>query len=99
MLVELVVRRSFGTRSMIEYLFVFLILLGTSLENMTGIPKKVFVAVCFFCLVLCQVQTYQYRYYFIHWDKMTKESYWKVFMRIDLVAKKENPNVRLLNEN
>jgi hypothetical protein len=87
---------SFGSRPIIEYLFVFAILLGYAFKNLIGIKKKVFVTFCFLCLVLCQVQTYQYRYYFIHWDEMTKERYWKVFMRLDLLVKKENPNADLL---
>ncbi len=87
---------SFGTRPMIEYLFVFSILLGTAIENFQPFAKKLFITLCFLCLVICQVQTYQYRYYFIHWDKMTKESYWKIFMRVDLIIKKENPNKHLL---
>jgi hypothetical protein len=87
---------SFGTRPIIEYLFVFAILLGYAFENLIGINKNVFVTLCFLCLILCQIQTYQYRYYFIHWDQMNKERYWKVFMRVDLIAKKENPNADLL---
>lgn len=87
---------SFGMRPMIEYLFAFALLICYAMENLKAITKKIFVTLCIFCLLLCQVQTYQYRYYFIHWDKMDKESYWKVFMRIDLVIKKENPNAELL---
>lgn len=87
---------SFGTRPLIEYLFIFSILLGTAIENLQPAAKKIFVTLCFLCLVNCQVQNYQYRYYFIHWDKMTKQSYWKVFMRVDLMAKKENPNANLI---
>ncbi len=86
---------SFGMRPMVEYLFLFAILLGTAIESFSPMLKKIFVTLCFLCVVVCQVQTYQYRYYFIHWDLMNKESYWKVFMRIDLVAKKENPNAGL----
>ena len=47
-------------------------------------------------IAICQVQTYQYRYYFIHWENMTKESYWKIFMRVDLLVSGENPNRDLI---
>lgn len=89
---------SFGTRPMIEYLFATAILLGIAIENLAPAPKKIFITLCLLCTLVCLVQTYQYRYYFIHWDKMNKERYWKVFMRVDLIAKKENPNADLLKD-
>ena len=87
---------SFGTRPMVEYLFVIAFLLCYALENLRSYGKKIFITLCVMCFVLCQVQTFQYRHYFIHWEKMDKESYWKVFMRVDLILKKENPNEDLL---
>ncbi len=89
---------SFGTRPVIEFLSVFAILFATALQDSTAGMKKIFVTLGIGCTLICLVQTYQYRYYFIHWDKMDKESYWKVFMRVDLVAKKENPNAGLLQD-
>lgn len=88
---------SFGSRPMIEFLFVFAFLLCNVLENIRSWRKKIFVTLCLMCFVLCQVQTYQYRYQIIHWSEMDKESYWKVFMRVDQIFKKENPNADLLN--
>jgi hypothetical protein len=88
---------SFGMRPMIEYYFAFTVFLGFAFENLLGKWKSIFLTMCFACLVICQVQTYQFRYYFIHWDEMTKDRYWKVFMRVDLIVKKENPNADLLN--
>lgn len=89
---------SFGTRPMVEFLFVFAILLAYTLNSIKRYFKAVFISLCFFCLLLCQIQTYQYRYYFIHWDEMNKERYWNVFMRVDLIVKKQNPNADLLNK-
>jgi hypothetical protein len=34
-------------------------------------------------VIVCQIQTYQYRYNQIHWSEMNKEKYWEVFLRID----------------
>jgi len=87
---------SFGTRPMVEFLFVFSILLGYALNNLHKNLKKIFITICLFFVILCLVQTYQYRYYFIHWENMNKERYWKVFMRVDLIANDENPNDDLL---
>jgi len=47
-------------------------------------------------IIICQFQTYQYRYYFIHWENMTYESYCKVFLRVDLLVSGENPNRDLI---
>jgi hypothetical protein len=89
---------SFGTRPIVEYLFVFAILLAYTLNSIKRHLKRVFISFCLSCFLLCQVQTYQYRYYFIHWDEMNKVRYWNVFMRVDLIVKKENPNADLLNK-
>ena len=37
--------------------------------------------------LLCQVQTYQYRHWQIHWSDMDKERYWENFLRIDKALK------------
>ena len=36
------------------------------------------------CIMLCQFQTYQYRYYIIHWENMNSEKYWEVFLQLDM---------------
>jgi len=59
--------------------------------------KIIFSSAIILLIAVCQIQTYQYRYYFIHWEKMDKEHYWNVFLRIDLLNK-QNPNADLLNE-
>ena len=45
--------------------------------------KTTFIVLIIMLTVLCQVQTYQYRYNQIHWSDMSKEKYWDVFLRID----------------
>jgi len=75
---------SFSSRVYIEYIPLFAILLGIALEK---IPlswlRKLYIGLIFMLIIVCQVQTYQYRYYKIHWSDMTREKYWKVFMRVD----------------
>jgi hypothetical protein len=75
---------SFSSRVYLEYIPFFAILLGMSLNSIkTRWLFKSFVSVIFLLIVVCQIQTYQYRYYYIHWENMTKEKYWDVFLRVD----------------
>lgn len=88
---------SFGSRVSVEYYSIVALLLGLAYKHIkAGWSKKLYSALIVCSLLVCQVQTYQYRYYFIHWEKMDKEHYWRVFMRVDQLGK-ENPNADLLN--
>jgi hypothetical protein len=79
----------FGNRAFIEYYILFIIPFAYLIEHLLNkIPKTVYAGIV--CIILfCQIQTYQYRYYYIHWDEMNKEKYWKVFLRIDYLIKKK----------
>ena len=82
---------SFGMRAFMEFYALFAILLALSIKSITNTLKKnIFIAVIYILIFICQVQTYQYRYYYIHWSDMTKERYWDVFMRIDWLINKTN---------
>lgn len=75
---------SFSSRVYIEYIPVFMILMGIALKEIkTKLLSRLFLVIIGLTIVVCQIQTYQYRYYDIHWSGMTKEKYWDVFMRID----------------
>lgn len=75
---------SFSSRVYVEFIPVFMILLALSLHHIKkAIFRKVYIAGIVLLIVLCQIQTYQYRYYQIHWADMTKEKYWDVFLRVD----------------
>ena len=79
---------SFSSRVYVEFLPLFMILLGLTLTGIRWRKLKVsFTALIFLLIVICQIQTYQYRYYQIHWSEMTKEKYWDVFLRIDKLIK------------
>ena len=79
---------SFSSRVYVEYIPLFMILLATMLHAMRSKPvKKVFIATIILLTILCQIQTYQYRYYQIHWADMTQEKYWDVFLRVDRLMK------------
>lgn len=72
---------SFSSRVYVEYLPLFGIFLAMLFQN---IKRFFFRTVCLpiviVLIALCQFQTYQYRYYIIHWENMTKEKYWDVFL-------------------
>jgi hypothetical protein len=75
---------SFGMRAFIEFYALFAILLALSLKYIQNkVQRSLFIGAIFILTLVCQVQTYQYRYYYIHWSEMTKEHYWEVFMRVD----------------
>lgn len=77
---------SFSSRAYLEFLSLFAILLGLALENFSRKSfKRIYLSLAVLFVVLCQIQTFQYRYYFIHWSEMNKEKYWDVFLRVDLL--------------
>lgn len=90
---------SFSARPYTEFLSLFGILLALFLSRIIKTFNRIFIySLIVFCIILCQVQIYQFRYYIIHWEKMDKEHYWRVFMRIDKILKQENPNSDLLKK-
>lgn len=86
---------SFASRVCIEYYFVPALLIAYAYHSFQSKWKRgVYTVFILVAVILCQLQTYQYRYYNIHWEKMDKEHYWRVFLRIDKIN--ENPNRDLL---
>lgn len=77
---------SFSSRVYVEYIPMFMLLLGICLRELAGAAKRGFMALLFLLVALCQVQTYQYRYYQIHWSDMDREKYWEVFLRPDRIG-------------
>ena len=70
---------SFGSRVLVEYLPVFGLLLALLLNRY----KRFFLKIILVMLIaFCQFQTYQYRYYLIHWEDMTREKYFNVFLKL-----------------
>jgi len=75
---------SFSQRVMIDYYAFFTILLAKALHEIRDSKaKKMIISLIVLLVIVCQVQTYQYRRMQIHWSDMNKEKYWDVFMRID----------------
>lgn len=74
---------SFSSRVFVEYIALFMILLAITFNKIQSINfRKCFIFSIVFFVILCQVQTYQYRYYIIHWSEMTKEKYWDSYLQM-----------------
>lgn len=68
---------SFSARVILDYLSVFMLFFSVTLEKSKKSLRYPLIAFSAFCLILCQIQTYQYRYYIIHWENMNLELYLK----------------------
>ena len=67
---------SFSSRVYVEYIPVFILLLGILFAGIQKpLVKRLFTTFVILLTVFCQLQTYQYRKGAIHWDSMTKEKY------------------------
>ncbi|MBD78705.1 MAG: hypothetical protein CL840_07285 [Crocinitomicaceae bacterium] len=67
---------SFSQRVLIEYYPVILALIVPWLHQLDNKAiKKLVLTYSVICLIWCQFQTYQYRYYIIHWEDMTAQTY------------------------
>ena len=74
---------SFSTRVLLEYsLFVFLPLAVLLNDSTAKIRRRLTILMVVLTL-FSQVQIYQFRHGQIHYSDMTKELYWKNFLRID----------------
>ena len=77
---------SFSSRVFVDFIPFFAILLGTALFSVNSTtPRIALISLLTIVIALCQIQMFQYRYYFIHYENMDMEKYWDVFLRIDLL--------------
>lgn len=76
---------SFSTRVLVEFMGVLAIPCGLFLEQLKGSRRRRVLWFMFLLVVICQIQTYQYRYMIIHWDQMDSAWYWRVFLRVDML--------------
>jgi len=79
---------SFSSRVYVEYIPLFMITMAIGLQRIKiESLKNIYISLILVLIIFCQIQTYQYRYYQIHWSDMTKEKYWEVFLRVDKLMK------------
>lgn len=71
---------SFSSRVYVEYIPIFFLPIALWLNQMNKVGKKWILATMTVLLLICQVQSYQYRYYEIHYSEMNKAKYWEVFL-------------------
>jgi hypothetical protein len=75
---------SFSSRVYVEYLPLFMLILGFAFRDINEQWKKNILGISLFLvIVLCQIQSYQYRYYIIHYSEMTQEKYWDNFLKLE----------------
>jgi hypothetical protein len=72
----------FGLRAYIEFYPLFMILLALAINGL-NFYKYIMLIIVPLCIFLNFIQMYQYQNYILHWDAMTKESYWRVFLKTD----------------
>ena len=76
----------FGQRSMIESLAILAIPLAALINKVFekfSWQRLALGIVIILMFILNIIQTFQYRYTIIHWDSMTKQAYWHVFLKMD----------------
>jgi hypothetical protein len=74
---------SFGMRPMIEFYGLFALLFYFLIDALKSKLLRWSIALLtLLIIVLCQVQTLQYRYEIIHWADMTQQTYWDVFLDV-----------------
>lgn len=74
---------SMGMRSLIEYLPFFAYGLAILLENSNKLVKGVVMILAVLSIPVNMVQAYQYNRFILHWDRMDKERFVKVFLKTD----------------
>lgn len=77
---------SFSSRVYLDYMLLFTLPLAKLAESLSPKWQRSALWGVLLALVLfCQFQTYQYRKMVIHWDGMTKETYWDAFLNFDSI--------------
>jgi hypothetical protein len=75
---------SFSSRVLIDFMPVFMLLLAKAIDGFRNkAVKGIFVGLIVLCVLVNQIQIYQYRYGMIHYEQMDKQKYWDNFLRID----------------
>jgi hypothetical protein len=75
---------SFGMRCMIDYYPIFAFGLAANFTTSNSIKKLAFGSLVALFLVFNLFQTSQRRNLVIHWDSMSKESYWRFFTTLKM---------------
>jgi hypothetical protein len=74
---------SFGLRSYLEFYPILFLPLAMALNDGGHILRWSLLSLGLLCIPLNLIQTYQYRSFILHWDDMTRDKYFRVFLRTD----------------
>jgi hypothetical protein len=77
---------SFSSRPYVEFLPLFGIPLGMMLKELRKPWRTGLITLLCMLTVFCQVQTYQARYFRIHYKEMDRQRYWDEFLRLDKIT-------------
>jgi hypothetical protein len=72
---------SYGLRAFIDFYSVFFICFAIMLNELR--MRIIVVAISLLMIPVNIIQTYQYKEFILSWTHMTKEKYWKVFLKTD----------------
>ncbi|MEZ4721521.1 MAG: hypothetical protein R2813_06540 [Flavobacteriales bacterium] len=75
---------SFGQRPFIDYLPLFFLVIGMMFSALAIWKVAILTLIMSLSVPFNLIQTYQYQHFILHWHRMNKESYWKVFLKTDL---------------
>lgn len=76
---------SFGMRPMVDFYALFLLIIAIYFDSLKqGIFRGLMIIFIFICILLNLFQTSQYTKGIIHYDSMTKDAYWYVFLKSDM---------------
>ncbi len=74
---------SYGLRVYIDFYVIFFIPIALMINQISLIYKLIIITIASFTIPVNIIQTYQYKNYILHWNNMSKEKYWKVFLKTD----------------
>ncbi|MBP9882779.1 MAG: hypothetical protein KBF32_05225 [Chitinophagales bacterium] len=82
---------SFGLRSFIESYALLALPMGACYQWLlkSRWSTLLLVAVIILLSTINQIQTFQYRHYYIHWDSQSKAAYWYVFLKMNLTEEEK----------
>jgi hypothetical protein len=89
---------SYGSRSLVESyaLLAFPMAMMFEVLSKQKILKWIMLVTVGCFLTLNQIQTFQYRHNILHWDSMTKNAYWYIFMKVKLTDEERKTLTTLL---
>ncbi len=74
---------SLGMRPWMDFLPIIILILALSLNKLNIKLRIAFYLLAIFSIPLNIIQTYQYSWGIMHWDSMTHDKYWQIFMKTD----------------